>query len=87
VNCFGDHLTRSGLDVPTREVLTFAMPAAVGGCEPQFAGHVAANLQVGNDRALLLAVLTQLIPDIGYLRSLNAPPRPRRRHRRVNRAA
>ena len=26
-NCFGDHLTRAGLDVPTRELLTFAMLA------------------------------------------------------------
>lgn len=27
-NCFGDHYTRTGLDVPTRELLTLAMPAA-----------------------------------------------------------
>jgi 4-carboxymuconolactone decarboxylase len=71
-NCFGDHLTRGGLDLPTRELLTFAMLAALGGCEPQLAGHVAANLTVGNDRARLLAVLTQLIPFIGYPRTLNA---------------
>lgn len=71
-NCFGDHLTRGGIDVPTRELLTFAMLAALGGCEPQLAGHVAGNLNVGNDRALLLNVLTQLIPYIGYPRTLNA---------------
>ncbi|MGY3567780.1 carboxymuconolactone decarboxylase family protein [Sinomonas sp. RB5] len=71
-NCFGDHLTRTGLDVPTRELLTFAMLASLGGCEPQLAGHVRANLNVGNDRALLLDVLTQLIPYIGYPRTLNA---------------
>jgi 4-carboxymuconolactone decarboxylase len=71
-NCFGDHLTRTGVDVPTRELLTFAMLAALGGCEPQLAGHVAANLTVGNDRARLLEVLTQLIPFIGYPRTLNA---------------
>ena len=23
-NCFGDHLTRTGIDIPTRELLTFA---------------------------------------------------------------
>ena len=33
-NCFGDHVSRAGLDVPTRELLTFAMLAALGGCEP-----------------------------------------------------
>lgn len=70
-NCFGDHLTRTGIDVPMRELLTFAMLVALGGCEPQVAGHVAANLRVGNDRARLLAVLTQLIPFIGYPRTLN----------------
>jgi 4-carboxymuconolactone decarboxylase len=71
-NCFGDHLTRSGVDIPTRELLTFAMLAALGGCEPQLAGHVAANHNVGNDRTVLLNVLTQLIPFIGYPRTLNA---------------
>ncbi len=70
-NCFGDHLTRTGIDVPTRELLTFAMLVSLGGCEPQVKGHVAANLHVGNDRACLLDVLTQLIPFIGYPRTLN----------------
>ena len=71
-NCFGDHLTRGGIDIPTRELLTFAMLAALGGCEPQLAGHVAANLNVGNDRSLLVNVLTQLLPYLGYPRTLNA---------------
>jgi 4-carboxymuconolactone decarboxylase len=70
-NCFGDHLTRTGIDVPTRELLTFAMLVSLGGCEPQVKGHVAANLHVGNDRARLVDVLTQLIPFIGYPRTLN----------------
>ena len=70
-NCFGDHLTRTGLDLRTRELLTFAMLVSLGGCEPQAKGHVAANLNVGNDRGLLLDVLTQLIPFIGYPRTLN----------------
>jgi 4-carboxymuconolactone decarboxylase len=71
-NCFGDHYTRSGIDVPTRELLTFAMLISLGGCEPQAKGHVAANLNVGNGRDVLLAVITQLLPFIGYPRSLNA---------------
>jgi 4-carboxymuconolactone decarboxylase len=71
-NCFGDHVSRGGLDLPTRELLTFAMLAALGGCEPQLKGHVTANLNVGNERPVLLAVLTQLIPFIGYPRTLNA---------------
>jgi 4-carboxymuconolactone decarboxylase len=71
-NCFGDHVSRGGLDLGTRELLTFAMLAALGGCEPQLKGHTAANLRVGNDRARLLAVLTHLVPYIGYPRTLNA---------------
>lgn len=71
-NCFGDYLTRGGVDVQTRELLTFAMLAALGGCDAQVKGHVAANLNVGNDRARLLGVLTVLIPFIGYPRTLNA---------------
>jgi 4-carboxymuconolactone decarboxylase len=71
-NCFGDHYTRTGIDVPTRELLTFAMLISLGGCEPQAKGHVTANLNVGNGRDVLLAVITQLLPFIGYPRSLNA---------------
>ena len=71
-NCFGDYYTRTGLDVKTRELLTFSMLAALGGCEPQLLGHVAGNLAVGNDRRVLLDTITQLLPFIGYPRTLNA---------------
>src|SRR5260370_22735593 len=71
-NCFGDHYTRTGIDVPTRELLTFSMLVSLGGCEAQVKGHVAANLNVGNDRARLIDVLPQLLPFIGYPRTLNA---------------
>jgi 4-carboxymuconolactone decarboxylase len=71
-NCFGDYYTRTGLDVKTRELLTFSMLAALGGCEPQLQGHVAGNLAVGNDRRVLLGTITQLLPFIGYPRTLNA---------------
>jgi 4-carboxymuconolactone decarboxylase len=71
-NCFGDYYTRRGIDARTRELLTFAMLVSLGGCEPQAKGHVAANLNVGNDRSVLLTVVTQLLPFIGYPRTLNA---------------
>lgn len=70
-NCFGDYLTRTGIDVPTRELLTFSMLVALGGCDAQVKAHVVANLHVGNDRAQLIDVLTQLLPFIGYPRTLN----------------
>ena len=70
-NCFGDYLTRTGLDLKTRELLTFSMIASLGGCEPQLAAHVAANLAAGNGRKVLLGVVTALLPFIGYPRTLN----------------
>jgi len=70
-NCFGDYVARSGIELPTRELLTFAMLVALGGADSQVRGHVAGNVNVGNDRAVLLTVLTVLLPFIGYPRTLN----------------
>jgi len=70
-NCFGDYLTRDGLDISIRELLTLSFLVSLGGCEPQVKGHVAANIRVGNDRARLIDVMTQLLPFIGYPRTLN----------------
>lgn len=71
-NCFGDTVGRGGLDMAMRELITFAMLAALGGADNQVKGHVGGNLAVGNTRAQLLAVLTILVPLIGYPRTLNA---------------
>jgi 4-carboxymuconolactone decarboxylase len=70
-NCFGDHLARTGIELAERELLTFAMLVSLGGADAQVRGHVAGNLNVGNDRARLLDVLTVLVPFIGYPRTLN----------------
>jgi len=71
-NCFGDYYTRTGLDLKKRELLTFAIILSLGGCEPQLKGHVQGNLNVGNDKKVLLSAVTQLLPYIGYPRTLNA---------------
>jgi len=71
-NCFGDYYTRNGLDLKTRELLTFSIILSLGGCEPQLKGHVQGNLNVGNDKEVLLSVVTQLLPYVGYPRALNA---------------
>ncbi|GAK49567.1 4-carboxymuconolactone decarboxylase [Candidatus Moduliflexus flocculans] len=71
-NCFGDYVTRTGLDIKTRELLTFSMLLALGGCEPQLKGHIQGNANVGNDKQILLSILTQLLPYVGYPRALNA---------------
>lgn len=71
-NCFGDYQTRPGLDMKTREMLTFSMLISLGGCESQVKGHIRGNVAVGNDKNTLLAVVTQLLPYNGYPRTLNA---------------
>lgn len=71
-NCFGDYYTRDVLNLKEREMITFSMLTALGGCESQIKGHVKGNQSVGNDKKTLLSVLTQLLPYIGYPRTLNA---------------
>lgn len=71
-NCFGDFYTRNGLDVKTRELITFSILISQGGCEPQVKGHIVGNVNVGNDKQTLLNIVTALLPYIGYPRSLNA---------------
>lgn len=70
--CFGDFYTRSGLDLQTRELLTFCILCTLGGCEPQLKAHIGGNLQVGNDRQTLISAVTWCLPHIGFPRTLNA---------------
>jgi 4-carboxymuconolactone decarboxylase len=71
-NCFGDYVTRAGIDIKTGELLTFSILLALGGCEPQLKGHIQGNVNLGNTKAVLLSVVTQLLPYVGYPRTLNA---------------
>lgn len=70
--CFGDFYTREGLDLKTRELLTFIMLISLGGAEPQATSHAKANISMGNDKDTLIEAVTQCIPYIGYPRTLNA---------------
>ena len=71
-NCFGDYYTRTGLDLKQREMITFCFLADQGGCEPQLTSHAKGNMNLGNDQAFLMKVVSQCLPYIGYPRSLNA---------------
>lgn len=71
-NCFGDYYTRTGLTLAQREMITFCFLAAQGGCEPQLIAHAKGNMNLGNDKAFLIRVISQCLPYIGYPRSLNA---------------
>ena len=70
--CFGDFYTREGLDMKTRELLTFIMIISLGGQEAQATSHARGNLSVGNSKDTLIEAVTQCIPYIGYPRTLNA---------------
>jgi 4-carboxymuconolactone decarboxylase len=71
-NCFGDYVSRSGLDIKTREMVTLSFLIAMGGTESQMKGHIRGNANVGNDRQSLIDLMTQLLPYVGYPRMLNA---------------
>ena len=71
-NCFGDYYTRRGLTLAQREMITFCYLSAQGGCEPQLIAHAKGNMNLGNDKAFLIKVVSQCLPYIGYPRSLNA---------------
>lgn len=70
--CFGDFYTRGAIDIHTRELLTFVILAALGCVEPQLKAHIAGNLNVGNDRSVLLSAITWCVPYIGFPKTLNA---------------
>ena len=53
-------------------MITFCFLAAQGGCEPQLIAHSKGNMRMGNDKDLLLKVVSHCLPYIGYPRSLNA---------------
>ncbi|WP_239471043.1 carboxymuconolactone decarboxylase family protein [Olsenella uli] len=71
-NCFGDYYTRGGLSDLDREMVTFCYLAAQGGCEPQATAHAGANMNLGRTKDFLYRVVMQILPYIGYPRSLNA---------------
>lgn len=71
-NCFGDYYTRKGLSLAQRELITFCFLTAQGGCEPQLIAHVQGNINIGNDKNLLIKIVYACLPYIGYPRSLNA---------------
>ena len=60
------------MDLKLRELVTLSILIALGGVESQIKGHIQGNLNVGSDRAVLMDLITQLLPWVGYPRTLNA---------------
>lgn len=71
-NCFGDYITRNGLDIKTLEKITLSFLIALGGTENQIKGHITGNVKVENDRQTVINLITQLLPYLGYPCTLNA---------------
>lgn len=62
---FGDFYTRTGLDLQTRELLTYCVLTVIG-AEDQLKGHLNANIKVGNSKERLTAGVIQTMPYIGF---------------------
>ncbi len=71
-NCFGDYYARNGVDISVRELIALSILIALGKVESQIKGHIQGNLNVGNGKDILLDLITQLLPWVGYPRTLNA---------------
>lgn len=62
---FGDFQTRTGLDLKTRELLTYCVIATME-MEPQMRSHLIGNLKVGNSLEDVTAAVIQCMPYIGF---------------------
>lgn len=67
---FGGTYQREGLTLPERELVNLAALAALGGVDPQLAGHVRTGLRVGLDRRQIVEVFVHLAPYIGVPKAL-----------------
>lgn len=69
---FGDVYSRTGLDLPTRELATIAMCTALGTAGPQLRVHLRAFLRVGGTREEVVQLITQMAGYAGFPAALNA---------------
>ena len=70
--CFGDFMTRKGLDGKTRELLTVVMLAAMGGAEVQVRSHIEGALKTGSTKEEIVCALVHAMPYMGIPRLFNA---------------
>lgn len=70
--CFGDYMTRSGLDGKTRELLIVIGLAALGGAEVQVKSHVAGAMKSGNTAEEIVCALVHAGGYMGIPRLFNA---------------
>lgn len=70
--CFGDFISRSGLNRKDRELLLFVALAALGDTALQIKSHAEGAQKCGNEIETLLAALVQAMPYIGFPRAFAA---------------
>lgn len=68
---FGEVLSRPGLDIKTREMLTVAALTALGNASGQLELHMRASLNVGVTRAELLEIVIQMAVYAGLPACMN----------------
>jgi len=69
---FGDILSRPGLPVATREIVTLSALSAMGTAQPQLRVHLNAALNVGVSRAQIVELFMQIAVYAGIPAALNA---------------
>jgi 4-carboxymuconolactone decarboxylase len=67
---FGGTYLREGLSLRDRQLVNLAALAAVGGVDPQLAGHVRTSLRIGMTREQVIEVFVHLAPYVGVPKAL-----------------
>ncbi len=70
--CFGYFYSRNGIDPQHRELITFCLIAAMGGCDDRLLVHARGCKNHKISKAEMIAVATIVLPWIGFPRTLNA---------------
>jgi 4-carboxymuconolactone decarboxylase len=68
---FGDVMSRPGLDIKTREMLSVAALTALGTAGPQLRAHIGAALRVGCTQQEIVEVILQMVVYAGFPAALN----------------
>jgi 4-carboxymuconolactone decarboxylase len=69
---FGGTYQRDGLALRDRQLLNLGALTAIGGVDPQLAGHVITSRRIGMSDAEIIEALVHLIPYVGLPKALAA---------------
>jgi 4-carboxymuconolactone decarboxylase len=68
---FGDVMSRPGIDIKTREMLSVAALTALGTAGPQLRAHIGAALRVGCTQQEIVEIILQMVVYAGFPAALN----------------